>query len=398
MLAEKAKLNRDILSGKVALITGAGGGIGYEAARALAYFGATVIIAEIDEEKGAQAQKAINSELQAEHVTFFSIDLTDEKQIDDLYCFIMNNHGHLDILFNNATIAPIGAIDTTLILEWDKSYAVNLRAPVLLTQKFLPGMKEKNSGTIVFVPSSGAAPYMGPYEIFKTAQVELCNTLFGELEGTRIITYAIGPGLVKTETAQKGIETVSSLMGMTLPEFYEMNEKHMLSAEEAGVGFAVSAINAAQYNGQEIGSIQALSDAGILENEAQPELPNRALKDIENISYHVKNIVRVYNEQYEGWQSRSLFERQWVLRDFKKTVGIAADSFQRIMSSVLDIVTKNQFEKTADFKPHFIKLREYYIHQYKLLQGYEKNPEMLKKNSQALMEWIDELQAVISDL
>ena len=398
MLAEKAKLNRDILSGKVALITGAGGGIGYEAARALAYFGATVIIAEIDEEKGAQAQKAINSELQAEHVTFFSIDLTDEKQIDDLYCFIMNNHGHLDILFNNATIAPIGAIDTTLILEWDKSYAVNLRAPVLLTQKFLPGMKEKNSGTIVFVPSSGAAPYMGPYEIFKTAQVELCNTLFGELEGTRIITYAIGPGLVKTETAQKGIETVSSLMGMTLPEFYEMNEKHMLSAEEAGVGFAVSAINAAQYNGQEIGSIQALSDAGILENEAQPELPNRALKDIENISYHVKNIVHVYNEQYEGWQSRSLFERQWVLRDFKKTVGIAADSFQRIMSSVLNIVTKNQFEKTADFKPHFIKLREYYIHQYKLLQGYEKNPEMLKKNSQALMEWIDELQAVISDL
>jgi NAD(P)-dependent dehydrogenase (short-subunit alcohol dehydrogenase family) len=68
-----------------------------------------------------------------------------------------------------------------------------------LLEKLLPGMLKRKSGTVVFVPSSGAAPYMGAYEVFKTAQVELCNTLAGELEGTGVITFSIGPGIVKTD-------------------------------------------------------------------------------------------------------------------------------------------------------------------------------------------------------
>ena len=104
-------------------------------------------------------------------------------------------------------------------------------------------MKTKNSGTIVFVSSSGAAPFMGAYEVFKTAQVELCNTLYGELENTNINVYSIGPGLVKTETAMREIEVVSSHLGMTTEEFYEMNERHILGVEEAGTGFALSVLS-----------------------------------------------------------------------------------------------------------------------------------------------------------
>ena len=97
---------------------------------------------------------------------------------------------------------------------------------------------------------------MGAYEVFKTAQVELCNTLFGELENTNLNVYSIGPGLVKTERAMKGIEVVSSRFGMTTEEFYRMNERHILGVEEAGTGFALSILMADRYNGQEIGCIQ----------------------------------------------------------------------------------------------------------------------------------------------
>ena len=404
MLIKKSKINKNTLLGKTALITGAGGGIGFQAARALAYLGAEIIIAEIDMDKGTHAQNAINSELGSNRVSFFPVDLSDERQIDNLCDFIKERYGFLDVLFNNAAITPMGAVDSVPVTDWDKSYAVNLRAPVLLAQKFLPQMKEKNSGIVAFVSSSGAAPYMGAYEVFKTAQVELCSTLSGELEDTGIITYAIGPGLVKTDTAQKAIETVSALMGMTLDEFYEMNEKHILDAETAGVGFALSVVNAEKYRGMEIGSIQALMDAGIFEDQDQDQdqadvsYPDISPTNAESLAPHIKNIVNTFNDQYNGWLQRNLFERQWVLRDFKKTVGMAADGFQKLMLTVLDLSEKGSYAAVAEHKPLLEKLKNYYARQHRLLQSYEKNPQKLKDNSQAILDWINELQAVIDML
>ena len=398
MLIKKSNLEKGTLSGKVILVTGAGGGIGFEAARALAYLGAEIIIAEINKEKGIHAQNAINNELSSGYVSFFPIDIADEKQIDDLYDFVKEKYGCLDVLFHNAAITPMGAVDSVSVADWDKSYAVNLRAPVLLTQKFLPWMKERDSGIVVFVSSSGAAPYMGAYEVFKTAQVELCNSFAGELEGTNIITYAIGPGLVKTETAQKGIETVSALMGMTLAEFYEMNEKHILDAEAAGLGFALSVVNAEKYRGLEVGSIQVLMDSGIFENQTDTSRLDISRIDAEALSSHIKNIVNTFNEQYNGWLQRNLFERQWVLRDFRKTVGMPADNFQKLMLIVSQLSEENSFVAIAEHKSSLEKLKEYYARQHKLLQSFEKNPEKLKGNSQAILGWINELQIVVDML
>lgn len=101
--------------------------------------------------------------------------------------------------------------------------------------------------------------------MFKTAQVELANTLAAELEDTGLSVFSIGPGLVKTQTAMQGIEKVAPLMGISTDEFYHMNRENIVSAEEAGTAFAVSLLFAKKYHGQEIGGIQALIDAGILE-------------------------------------------------------------------------------------------------------------------------------------
>ncbi len=121
MLIEKFSITRDVLSGKVILITGAGGGIGFETARALAYLGAEIVIAEIDEDKGKWARNAINEELCANKVTFFPIDITDDEQAQKLYDLIAEKYSAIDVLINNATITPMGGVDAVSISDWDTS-------------------------------------------------------------------------------------------------------------------------------------------------------------------------------------------------------------------------------------------------------------------------------------
>ncbi len=396
MFIEKNISFKNKLEGKVILLTGAGGGIGFETAKALLYMGAKVIVAEIDKRKILCAQSTLDSIFGKNSVEFYEIDLSDENQIYALVSHVKDKYGRIDVLFNNATIATMGTVEEVSIDVWDKSYAVNFKAPLLLTQLVLPLMKQKSSGTIVFVSSSGAAPFMGAYEVFKTAQVELSNTLYGELESTNIKVYTIGPGLVKTETAMKGIELVSSHMGITTEEFYEMNEDHILGVEEAGTGFAISVLMADRYDGQEIGAIQVLSDSGLLLKLDSSE--NNKSNDYQNIIPTVLNVVKVYKEQYSGWMKRNVFERQWVLRDFKKTVGYSADQFLEIMQHIEYVVINKKIQEISTYSSNFQKLMEYYKRQYTLLQGYEKNPEKLKEYSITLLNYIEDLKTICDNL
>lgn len=395
MLIEKDISLKNRLKDKVVLLTGAGGGIGLEASKALVYMGAKVIIAEIDKQKLTYAENTLANEFGKNSAEFYEIDLSDEKQIYDLVSYVEKKYGCLDVIFNNATITAMGAIEEVPITVWDKSYAVNFRAPLLLTQLFLPIMKNKNSGTIVFVSSSGAAPFMGAYEVFKTTQVELCNTLFGELENTNIRAYSIGPGLVKTETAMKGIEIVSSRMGMTTEEFYQMNESHILGVEEAGTGFALSVLMADKYNGQEIGSVQVLLDFGLLTTS---DKGNNESKDYQKIIPMILDVVKIYKEQYSGWMGRNIFERQWILRDFKKTVGCSADQFLEIMQRINSIALDKNSQDISSYSYDFEKLMMYYQRQYKLLQGFEKDPEKLKEYSKILQHYIEDLKVICNNL
>lgn len=396
MLIEKDKSLKDALKGKVILLTGSGGGIGFEAARAFVYMGARVIIAEVDEQKGVNAEQYLNSTFSGNLADFYKIDLLDEKQIMAMYDYINKVYGCPDVIFHNATIIAIGSVEEVSLQMWDKSYAVNFRAPLLLTQLFLPDMKKRNSGIIVFVPSSGAAPYMGAYEVFKTAQVELCNTLSVELEKTNVKTFSIAPGLVKTETAMNGIEIVSDKMGMTIEEFYAINENHILGVEEAGCGFALSILLADKYNGQEIGSIQALFNFGLLENQINQN--DNKQTDYGKIIPLIQEVIKIYKEQYYGWLTRNIFEKQWILRDFKKTVGISADQFLNTMGNLENEFENENYQVLGTYANDFEKLKQYYERQYKLLQGFEKSPAKLKEHSNTLNKWITDLSIISEEL
>ena len=373
---------KSTLNDKSVLITGAGGGIGLETAKCFATMGAKVIILEVDEKKGKKSEKIINS-MHDNSAEFYKIDLADEDSILKMKEFVLNKYGCPDIVFNNAAILHLGEIGKVTSKDWDNGYLVNLKAPILLVDCFIGEMKKRDSGTFVFVSSSGAAAYMGAYEIFKTSQVELSNTLSLELENTNIYSYTISPGLVKTETAMKSIEVVAKNMNITLDEFYDMNKNHIISVEDAALGFALSVLKAKEYNGQELGSIQVLNSM------------NSKNESVGNCDFEILlRVIKTYEEQYDGWKKRNVFERQWVLRDFKKTVGKSADDVYTAMNKMKEnkgVLSTNEYSLLKS-------LRVYWKHQYQLLQNFEKNKEKLEENSNIIKGWISDIEKCIKTI
>ena len=262
LIISQLGIQPDSLRGETVVVTGAGGGIGYEAARALLWLGANVVIAEINSERLRKVKGALWAEFGKEHGLFVTTDVGDEASVKNLYNLSILSFGKVDSVINNATIAVLGQVKDLPIDEWDKSYHVNLRGPVLMAKYFLHDMIKRNHGVFVCVSSTGTA-FLGGYETFKAAQVHLANTLDAELEGTNVIAYTVGPGLVLTETASRAIEQIARYAGLTSDEFFTLNKNVMLSAEEAGAGFAASVVFAKKFRGQEISSLQALKAADI---------------------------------------------------------------------------------------------------------------------------------------
>jgi NAD(P)-dependent dehydrogenase (short-subunit alcohol dehydrogenase family) len=404
MLISKSNFTKKSLSGETVVVTGAGRGIGYETARALVWLGANVVIAEIDEKNGRAAQDNINKEFGGEKAFFVKTDIGSEKDIDGLAQAAQKRYGKVDVVLNNAAVFPMGAIKDVSVDCWDFSYRVNLRGPVLLVKKFLPAMLERKHGTFVCVSSSGAAPYMGPYEVFKTAQVELANTLSAEVEGTGVYTFTIGPGISKTPGFSEGGAKVAQLMGMSLDELFELNKNAQISPEAAGVGFALAIAQAQKYHGQETSSIQVLREANIplveeetteaqepiQRQEAQTAKPQTGRSAYE--LYH--SVLKTFLEQSEGWKKRNLFERQWVSRDFKKTTGMSIDEMQTVLKALGSNLNKGDREGVDAVN----KVAAYYVHQQEQLRGFEKNPQKLAENLKIIDGWINDAKALAQAL
>ena len=367
------------LDGKVVLITGAGGGIGLETARCFATMGAKVVVLDNDREKGERAEAALRA-IPGAVADYYYIDLADEDSFPAMKAFVLGKYGCPDIVFNNAAVLHLGAVGAVGSQDWDHGYRVNFKAPVLLVNCFLEEMKRRDSGTFVFVSSSGAAAYMGAYEIFKTAQGELAETLAQELEGTGIRSYTISPGLVQTETAQRSIAVVAAKMNLSEEAFYEMNKDHIISVEDAALGFALSVLHAEEYNGQEIGSLQVLN--GLAPKDGASERV-----DAEALG----RVARTFSEQYQGWKERNVFERQWVLRDFRKCVGRPADEVRARMQEL----AQSGGLLTADDRPLLEALVRYWQRQDQLLQSFEKDPQKRQEHSRTIHGWIADLQSLL---
>jgi len=157
MVISQLGLKTDALRGETVIVTGGGRGIGYEAARALLWLGANVVIAEIDPFSGLGAQESLEAEFDKQRVLFVKTDVAEEASVRNLYTQSILHYGKVDAIINNATIAVLGKVTDLPIEEWDRSYRVNLRGPVLMAKAFLPDMLKRNHGVFVCVSSKGTA-------------------------------------------------------------------------------------------------------------------------------------------------------------------------------------------------------------------------------------------------
>ena len=214
---------------RVAVVTGANRGIGFETCRQLAKKGIHVILTSRDEAKG----KAAAEKLQAEEldVSYYPLDVTNSESVQRLAQFIKSEKGQLDILVNNAGVL-IDSSDSLLNTKIDtlhETMDTNLFGPLLLSQALIPLMQQRNYGRVVNV-SSGAGQLSDmtsgypSYRISKTALNALTRIIANELKGTNILVNALCPGWVKTDmgganaskTPEQGADTVVWLA--TLPD------------------------------------------------------------------------------------------------------------------------------------------------------------------------------------
>ncbi len=388
LLISAGKLTRQALAGQVAIVTGSGGGIGFEAARALVWLGARVVIAENDVKKGKTAEKALQAEFGPGCALFVRTDIGDVHNVADLVRQTQRSFGPVDIVLNNATYAPLGGVTERSIKDWDASYRVNLRGPVLLAQACLPGMAERNKGVFVCVSSVGGA-YMGAYETLKTAQVELARTLDGELEGKDVVVFTIGPGIVPTETMTAGVAQIASRYGKTPEEFYAMYKEQWLSVEAAGAGFAAAIALAPRFRGMETYSVAGLNAAGIEDNSSQPESTTAGLSSEQSAAALelCREVRATLVKEHEGWLKRSLFERNWMLRDFKQNAGMPVEQVLKELESLESCLQANEFSSLGRSAELVRQVDHYYQHYQALAQGAIKDPEKGKELTTMMDGW-----------
>ncbi len=398
MLIEKGNLPHNALEGEVAVVTGAGRGIGFEAARALLWLGAQVAMAEIDENNGRVAAQILEKEFGAGRAVFVRTDVGSEEDIQRLRNEIIKKWEKVDIVLNNAAISPIGAVRDIPVDQWDVSYRVNLRGPVLLAQSFLSDMLKRRHGVFVCVSSSGAAPFMGAYQVFKTAQSDLANTIAAEVEGTGVFAFTIGPGIVRTPGFIESGGQVAAYMGKTLDQLLEMNKDFEISPEAAGAGFAAAIALAQKYHGTEIGSIQALKaigiELGIEEENKKVIIPK--VTDMKRALELFQLVMKTFKEQSEGWSKRNIFERQWVFRDFKKNTNMSVEEMRAELNGLGDNLQTGR--PTARFVDPLNKLYGYYVHQQEMLKGFEKITKKQVEGQAIIETWKRDVKGLIETL
>jgi meso-butanediol dehydrogenase/(S,S)-butanediol dehydrogenase/diacetyl reductase len=136
------------LDGRVAIVTGGASGIGLASAQRLLEEGARVVIADVSKEAGERAAAGL-AESGHEQVEAIATDVADSAAVQALVATVIERHGRIDVLFNNAGIFIPGTVADTADDDWDRVIAVNLRSVFLVSKHIVPHMIAQGRGSIV---------------------------------------------------------------------------------------------------------------------------------------------------------------------------------------------------------------------------------------------------------
>ncbi|WP_134684354.1 SDR family NAD(P)-dependent oxidoreductase [Brevibacillus migulae] len=187
------------LQGKVALITGAGSGIGKSTALLFAQEGARVIVNDRQEEAGKETVREIGES--GGEALFLQADVTDAAQVERMVQQALEQCGQIDVLFNNAGISGVGALHETSEELWDKVVNVNIKGVFLPSKSVLPHMMERRQGSIINMSSCIAEIGLmkrAVYSATKGAVLALTKSMQVDYAPYQIRVNALLPGTILT--------------------------------------------------------------------------------------------------------------------------------------------------------------------------------------------------------
>jgi NAD(P)-dependent dehydrogenase (short-subunit alcohol dehydrogenase family) len=191
------------LDGKIAVITGAAGGMGREAALLFSAEGAQVCVADVDREGGELTTS------EARDGFFVEVDVADEESVQAMYAATKERYGGIDVLYNNAGVSPAddaGVLETDLD-AWERVQAVNTRGVFLCCKHGIPHLLERGGGSVInvasFVALIGAATSQISYTASKGAVLALSRELAVQFAREGVRVNALCPGTVQTPLLER---------------------------------------------------------------------------------------------------------------------------------------------------------------------------------------------------
>ncbi|HEY6198999.1 MAG TPA: SDR family oxidoreductase [Candidatus Binatia bacterium] len=187
------------MKGKIAIVTGAGRGIGRAIALALGEAGARVALAARSEGE----IRSVAQEIRGKDGDALAIaaDLTRDDEIERLVKQTVKEWGAVDILVNNAGWGKTATVVDSRVEDWDRTLQINLRAPMVLTRLVLPGMIAKKSGAVVnigSISSKAGTANTSAYSASKFGMLGFTQSLFEEVREYGVKVSIILPGFVDT--------------------------------------------------------------------------------------------------------------------------------------------------------------------------------------------------------
>lgn len=186
-------------TGKTALVTGAGHGIGRAIAQRLAQEGAAICVLDIDGGQAAETARILgDAGYRAECA---EVDITDNAAVHGAVAAFEAALGPIDILVNNAGFTDAGDIDGIALEDWHREVDVNLNGPYHCLRAVLPGMKSRGAGVVVNISSVNGVRFFGnpAYSAAKAGIINLTQAVASEYGKHGIRCNAVLPGSVRTQ-------------------------------------------------------------------------------------------------------------------------------------------------------------------------------------------------------